>query len=451
MPSSCLSTLTQTETESETSTMRRSAAHAITILCLTNCCLASSVGAATWIATPRPSESAGIIQNYIDLSSDGDTVIVRPGHYYENLDLKGKAIALRSLAGPAETILDGSLKPEPVITCRSMESNRTIIEGFTITNGSGHTEALNTVWGGGVLCISSQPQILGNIIMQNHVESDGFGAAWGGGIFIVGPPGAEPIIIQNNVLLENNASVNGGGAWLEAPCIFANNLIKANSTTMGDGGGIYITGPEIAVIGNVFVNNRAGDHGGGIFVIEADVSIENNVMVANQSNTQIASDCSGGAIWVSGKASIISNTIAFNEASSRVGLAAGGLCIVSASGGSIISYNIVSDNVGGGIIGSESSEGIASDVPLVRNILYNNLGGDIVDSAIVRFAETETISENPLFCLATAETDGSLSSSSPALNQGFGPIGAIETPGCGPVRIFDTSWGLLKWRFTELK
>ena len=48
------------------------------------------------------------IQSAIKAASSGDTVLVAPGTYVENIHFSGKAITLTSSSGPAVTIIDGN-------------------------------------------------------------------------------------------------------------------------------------------------------------------------------------------------------------------------------------------------------------------------------------------------------------------------------------------------------
>jgi len=76
------------------------------------------------------------IQAGIDSCSTGDTVMVSPGTYVENIDFLGKAIVVVSLYGPDSTVIDGNQEGS-VVTFANGESVHSVIEGFTITNGSG--------------------------------------------------------------------------------------------------------------------------------------------------------------------------------------------------------------------------------------------------------------------------------------------------------------------------
>ena len=103
------------------------------------------------------SGDAPTIQAAIEIAEDGDVVLVGPGTFYENINLRGKAIHLKSEIGPESTTIDGSGLDSSVVVCDSGETNDTIIEGFTITGGRGTRWNINSKIGGGVLTRSAAP------------------------------------------------------------------------------------------------------------------------------------------------------------------------------------------------------------------------------------------------------------------------------------------------------
>ena len=76
------------------------------------------------------------IQGAIDASSNGDTVIVRPGTYVENIDFVGKATTVKSELGAAVTTIDGN-QSGTVASFVSGEDSDSVLEGFTLKNGTG--------------------------------------------------------------------------------------------------------------------------------------------------------------------------------------------------------------------------------------------------------------------------------------------------------------------------
>src|SRR5947199_4747771 len=110
------------------------------------------------------------IQAGIDAASDGDTVLVAPGTYVENIDFKGKAITVTSSGGATTTTIDGGQKGI-VVNFANNETRASVISGFTITDDAPPLPTQVTVRADGILVAGANPTITKNIIMNNR----GFG------------------------------------------------------------------------------------------------------------------------------------------------------------------------------------------------------------------------------------------------------------------------------------
>ncbi|HEX2787121.1 MAG TPA: T9SS type A sorting domain-containing protein [Ignavibacteria bacterium] len=233
--------------------------------------------------------SYGTIQAGINASSNGDTVLVEPGTYFENIIFGGKKIVLTSrfyIAGNLTfintTIINGSTPSHPdsasCVRIFQGEDSTTVLQGFTITGGKGtkwqdehgagrytegggiltaHTSptirfcvikdneaAIGTgvvsTGGGGIRCGDGNPKILNCIIMNNT-------GRYGAGI-VLNYTGAT---IKNCVITKNYGSNSyGAGAalWINnnngtLPKIIENNTIVNNSATTAGTGGIYSNTP----------------------------------------------------------------------------------------------------------------------------------------------------------------------------------------------------------------
>jgi len=179
-----------------------------------------------------PDDFPGGIQDAINGASNGDTIIVDPGTYYENIDFLGLAITLKSRDGAGDTIINGR-QSGSVVTFASGEGSDSILEGFTITNGSGNfiQTPYPGHYGGGVYCQNSSPTIRNNFIYNNHVGS--YYDSSGGGIACVE---SAPRLI-NNTFFDNTAKPVTGG---------------------GFGGGLWSAGSEPFIINTILWNNDAG-------------------------------------------------------------------------------------------------------------------------------------------------------------------------------------------------
>ena len=190
------------------------------------------------------------IQEGIDAASEGDTVLVKPGLYEENISLSGANIILASLylttgdtTSILSTIIDGTSSGS-VVTTGGLDSTAAIV-GFTIRNGSA------TSRGGGIYC-GSDLRILHNIITQNYAGD------YGGAIY----------------------------CYESAPRI-SYNEIRDNSTYIGGndsyGGGIYCTYSEGRIDHNT-ISYNASCWGGGISCINSNVEIEHNIIDSNSAD-----------------------------------------------------------------------------------------------------------------------------------------------------------------------
>ncbi|MCD6330451.1 MAG: hypothetical protein J7M10_08965, partial [Candidatus Cloacimonetes bacterium] len=115
------------------------------------------------------------IQEGIDAASDGDTVLVYPGTYYENINYNGKNVTVASLCIITEedsfihqTIIDGNQNGSVVSIVNN--ENSACIYGFTIKGGSGTVYAYYYLFGGGLYIKNSNFLIEHCIITDNRAH-----------------------------------------------------------------------------------------------------------------------------------------------------------------------------------------------------------------------------------------------------------------------------------------
>jgi len=157
-------------------------------------CVYSRAESTVWYV--HPDSTLNSIQRGIDLCTAGDTVLVGPGTYIENINFNGMAITVRSEYGSDTTTIDGSSPSHPdtgsVVLFVSSEDTSTILEGFTIISGTGTIFTGYSSIGGGILCVNSSPTIVNNTITENT-------ACDGGGIYCWNSAG----VVIGNVITHN--------------------------------------------------------------------------------------------------------------------------------------------------------------------------------------------------------------------------------------------------------
>jgi hypothetical protein len=234
------------------------------------------------------------IQAAIDAAGEDETILVGPGTYLERIDLMGKAITLRSTDGPESTILDGTSDSDccavhgaggcqdggcqasvcvarptccsvtwdlacavwaiylcdecdgigSVISCVTDEGPDTVIDGFTITGGTGTFVEGVGFEGGGLLAVDSSPTVVNCIFADNNAD-------YGGAVFN---------------LLADSTLIN---------CAFTGNL------AFTFGGGMYNGSSNPALINCTFSTNAALSLGGGMYNGSSNPTVDNCIFWSN--------------------------------------------------------------------------------------------------------------------------------------------------------------------------
>ena len=233
------------------------------------------------------------IQEGIDASSDGDTVLVQPGTYVENINFNGHNIVLGSLFLTTEdtsyisaTVIDGDSLGS-VVTFESGEDSTATIMGFTIQNGFGA--------GGGISCSDSNPLIINNIITANS-------ANYGGGINC--SDDSNPVI-ADNIITANFAYYGGGGISVgHSHPIIVRNMINENWSG-SIGGGIFCNISNPIITNCVISENSCGEYGGGIFCLQrSSPTIANSVIFGNY-----AIENGGGIACADNSSPVVTNSV----------------------------------------------------------------------------------------------------------------------------------------------
>ena len=259
----------------------------------------SALGATISVPADQPTIQAGI-----NAASDGDLVLVGYDVYVENIDFLGKAITVRGLElFGSPPVIDGN-QAGSVVTFVSGETEDSVLEGFTIRNGSGTFLAFPFYYyaGGGIYChASSSPTIANCTISENTVDvGGGFycinssptitnctitgNSGTGAGIYCnEGSPTIANCTISDNIAPDSHD--DGGGLWFcsYTPAII-NCTISGNSSGR-NGGGIYCEWLSGLTITNCTISENTASKGGGIYSDTAYPSITNCILWGNSAPT----------------------------------------------------------------------------------------------------------------------------------------------------------------------
>ena len=295
------------------------------------------------------------IQDAIDASADGDTILVGPGVYVERIDLMGREIIIRGEQGPQLTYIDPQGSTGEVVNATSTETTATVIRDLTIRDATGNggcgifigSDAALTVQnvrilncqnengnGGGIVVVENGSLVLRDSLVSGcHAQGGGamrvsdsaqvelidsaFETNWarndnseGGAIYAYN---AASISADGCVFRDNDCNgINAHGGAISTRdsvnltlvnCRFEENYLDRGSDySSAHGGAVSVYGPT-TIESCVFLNNRitnpysGGDgYGGALWVADGSpINVSNSTFEGNYVRTR--DNCRGGAVY----------------------------------------------------------------------------------------------------------------------------------------------------------
>jgi hypothetical protein len=188
----------------------------------------ASVAATIQVPTDSPSIQAAIAN-----ADPGDSIVVAPGFYVENIDFQGKSITVMSSHGARFTHVRPSDPSQPTVIIHGATASGAVIEGFDVRGGDSNREIIQC-WN------QSHASVLRNVIQSNN-----------GGDNCIGTLN-DSVVIEGNIIAYNSQrraiSVGGGYAAVLDNTIYSN----------GDGVGFFASATGL-VLNNIIVSNS--EHG----------------------------------------------------------------------------------------------------------------------------------------------------------------------------------------------
>lgn len=290
------------------------------------------------------------IQMALDAARPGDVVLVADGVWTGsrniNLNMRGKAVTVRSENGPANCVIAGDRQGTGFlfITGETAESR---VEGFTIrecNRGEGGAIYIENAgptiencimennWagatGGAINCKGRSAPTIRNCVLRNNLSGIG------GGLYA---DGASPTLIdctisgnRTDIIGAGGAGVVRGGVLTMIGCTVTENTAMGFA---GNGGGVQINGASAVLRNCAIVDNHGTLYGGGVICVNAvSAKIENCTIADN------LSDADGGGIYFSGGRPVVIDSIVWGNFPDA---------ILVASGAPVVTYSDIEGGFGG--------------------------------------------------------------------------------------------------------
>lgn len=421
------------------------------------------------------------IQRAIDLSHPGDDIVVAQGTYNELINFIGKGVTVRSSDGAAGTVIDvGPVEDpgtgKPVVRFDSGEGPNSILDGFTLTGGTGQAVKSGDLLGGGMFIFNSSPTVM-NCVFSGNAATDGAGMfSSGGSPTVIGCSFEGNTAARDGGGMEarnasrvsftdctftGNSAIDGGGMRSDGSRIALTRCLFSGNTASGKGGGIYNALSDTTVTGSTFDNNSSVSDGGGMYNTSSNPIVTNTMFIGN-----ITTGGSGGGagMFNTGSSPTVTNcTFSGNTAMGGgffSGSNGGGILNTGGSNPTLISSTFT------GNVANGSGGGIAnfSGVTILINCIVSNNSTSFGSSPqvynqstmIIRFSNIEgsggssnwqgntigtdgggNIDASPLFVdangadniVGTLDDDLRLSPGSPSIDAGFSFATLIDLDG----------------------
>ena|GEM_PF-2155402 len=223
------------------------------------------------------------IQAAIDAASDGDTISIGAGTYYEHLTLNKQVDLVGS--GANQTTIDGSTTEGVIIEVTVRKA--VTISGVTIRNGLARKE------GGGGIQNHGTLHVKDSVLRNND-------SLYGGGIHNLEYGTLE---VSNSTFISNDATITGGGIQNFGVATITNSTFVENEANSG--GAIHTGSDGETTITNGTISGNDADVGGGGISGDGLVTITNSIVVNNTAIDHGANCSISGDGSISGGSNIV--------------------------------------------------------------------------------------------------------------------------------------------------
>jgi hypothetical protein len=318
------------------------------------------------------------IQAAIDDANDGDQIEVGAGTYYEAINFNGKAVRLYSRGGPVVTTVDAIGLSSSVVRCISGEGLNTILEGFTITGGTGTLDEYMQLCGGGMRNENSSPTVTNCIFTSNSAE-------FGGGLFNY----ASSAMVSDCTFTNNTVSRWGAGLYNNNSSPTVTNCTFSSNEADQKGGGMYNGNSSNPTVSYCNFTDNSAMEGGGMSNNNSSPTVTNCIFTGNASGA-------GGGMFNGGGGPDVTNCI---FSGNSAGYGAGMWNYGSSPTVTNCTFSTNAGSTGGGMYNEADS-----NTTVTNCILWGDTPNEIID-----YASNTTVNYSDVQCgqagLGNIDTD----------------------------------------------